>query len=527
MTDPSSTPPTSSRSSSRTPILVGVVVIALIAAVTVGVVWAQRSDDRALASWPTPTPTAEGTPAELESFYTQSLDWTDCGRAKCTKVEVPIDYDQPDGDTLELSVRLYPAANGRSERSLFVNPGGPGGSAVDFASSMSGSLGKSVTDVYDVVGVDPRGVGESTPLTCLDDDAFTEFVDTDPDPETPAEISDLREANAAMGEACEANSGELASHVSTHEVAEDMDVVRALLGRDQLDWFGASYGTQIGATYADLFPERVGRMILDGAVDPAATPFESAMGQVTGFQRAFDAYAADCIANDDCPLGGSVKEARATVAGLFDQLDRQPLPAGEGREVTEGQAFYGVALPLYSQQTWYVLTDALTQALEQNNGSTLAALSDAYFERQPDGSYNGNQGQVIYAVNCLDAGTDPTLQEVEAELPRFESVSPVFGRALGWGVLGCTDWPLKSDTPQEPVTAAGAAPIVVVGTTRDPATPYENSVKLAQELESGVLLSRDGDGHTAYNQGNTCIDETLDAYLVDGTVPDDGTKCPA
>ena len=475
--------------------------------------------------WEPPQATGESVDAPLARFYEQDLDWSECGDAHCTRVTVPIDYQDATGDTLELAVKLYPAGDDSSTRSIFVNPGGPGGSAVEFADALSTQFGSSVLDAYDVVGVDPRGVGDSTPLQCLSDEGFDAFTQTDPDPDDEAEVTELRQSITDLGTACQENSGELAAHVSTEEAARDMDVVRVLLGQPELDWFGASYGTQLGATYANLFPDKVGRMVLDGAVDPLEDSIEASLGQATGFQRAFDAYAADCVEQGSCPIGSSVDQARSTVADLLEQLDATPLPTQSDRVLTEGQAFYGVALPLYSEESWPVLTQALQQALA-GDGSTMMLLSDAYFSRDTDGSYAGNLGQVIYAVNCLDESDQPDLDTIRAALPRFEEASPVFGRSLGWGALGCTDWPIRPTSPQEPVPAEGAAPIVVVGTTRDPATPYESAVKLADQLSSGVLLTREGDGHTAYNSGNPCIDDAIDTYLVDGTVPEDGTICP-
>ncbi len=475
--------------------------------------------------WQPPQATGESVDAALTQYYEQNVEWTDCDEAQCAQVTVPIDYEDPTGDTLELAVKVHPSDDADASRAIFVNPGGPGGSAVDFADTMSTSFGSSVLDAYDVVGVDPRGVGESTPLECLSDADFDAFTQTDHDPDDSAEVTALRQSLTDLGTACQENSGELAAHVSTEEAARDMDVVRALLGQPKLDWFGASYGTVLGATYANLFPDTVGRMVLDGAVDPLEDSIEASLGQATGFQRAFDAYAAYCVDQGDCPIGSSVEEARATVADFLVELDATPMPTGVGRELTEGQAFYGLALPLYSEQTWDVLTQALQQAIVDGDGTTMLLLSDAYFSRDTDGSYMGNTGQVIYAVNCLDESEQPDLETVRDALPRFEQASPVFGRSLGWGALGCTDWPIRPTSPQEPVTAEGAAPIVVVGTTRDPATPYESAVKLADQLSSGVLLTREGDGHTAYNSGNQCIDDTIDAYLVDGEVPEDDKTC--
>jgi pimeloyl-ACP methyl ester carboxylesterase len=502
----------------RTTLLIAVV-LSLLVAVAVYAAFATRTS----GGFDEPTPLDAGAPKGLGSFYTQDLSWSDCDGGHCAWVTVPIDYAEPDGATTRLRMVVYPAT-GDSTRSIFVNPGGPGGSAIDYARNLKSALGDDVRDAADVVGVDPRGVGLSSPLTCLSDKKFDAYAAGDPDPDDAAEIAASRAAGKALGEACLASSGELAAHVSTVEVARDMDVVRALMGRQKLDWFGASYGTQVGAVYAELFPKKVGRMVLDGAVDPTLGPVDSSFAQAQGFQRALAAYAADCVTSSDCPLGDDADAGVAKIADLMDQLDATSLPGVGDRRLTEGLAFYGIAVTLYDQTTWPILSQALTAAFD-GDGSVLIALSDAYFERQPDGSYATNGGQVISAVNCLDSPGGLTLADVEKQTPRFVQESPVFGRALAFGALGCADWPIPSDNPLPAIDAQGAPPIVVVGTTRDPATPYESAVALAEQLESGVLLSRDGDGHTAYQSGNTCIKKAIDTYLADGTVPKKGTKC--
>jgi pimeloyl-ACP methyl ester carboxylesterase len=501
----------------RIPLIITAVVALLLGAI-VYAAYATRPN-----GFSEPEPLDAKAPAGLESFYQQDLDWSDCKSAKCAWVRVPIDYSKPDGATTRIRMTVYPATE-ESKRSIFVNPGGPGGSAIDFASTMESSFGDDVRKDADVVGVDPRGVGLSTPLTCLSDKDFDAYAASDPDPDDAAEVRTLRESFTALGQACLDRSGDLAAHVSTVEVARDMDVVRALLGRKKLDWFGASYGTELGSTYAELFPKRVGRMVLDGAVDPSLDAVESSYAQAVGFQRALTNYAKDCATSDSCPIGDDPEAGVAKIADLLDQLDAQPIKGAGDRELTEGLAFYGIAVTLYDKQTWQYLTQALTLALD-GDGSFLLTLADAYFERNPDGGYASNQGQVISAVNCLDSPGGLDEAAVEAETPRFEKASPVFGRALAWGAIGCADWPITSANPLPEIDGAGAPPIVVIGTTGDPATPYESAEALASQLESGVLLTREGDGHTAYLSGNTCIQRAVDKYLVDGTVPKKGTRC--
>lgn len=507
----------------KRPLLV-LIVLAAVAAVVVGVLVATRGDDSA----PTAQlePTGEKAPDGLQRFYDQELTWEDCGgERECATIEVPVDYDEPDGETTKLKAARY-LAEGDGTRVLFVNPGGPGGSAIDYAGSLAGSMGDEVRDAFTIVGVDPRGVGESSPLECLPDEQFDEYAASDPDPSSDAEVQEFRDAVKELGEACRKNSGDLAGHVSTEEAARDMDVARALLGQKKLDWFGASYGTQLGATYATLFPAKVGAMVLDGAVDPSKDVFGSSLGQATGFQRALDAYIASCVKFESCPLGQDADAAQRAIETLMSQLEDEPLPTGTDRELTKGRAFYGIAVTLYDKASWIALSQGLTAAL-RGDGSVLLQLNDAYFSRKGNGEYDGNIGWANIAVNCLDNRERPSVDEVEAELPTFEKASPVFGEALGWGVLGCSDWPEPAERPQVEIDAEGSAPIVVIGTTRDPATPYENAKALADQLgdSEGVLLTRDGDGHTAYGSGNQCIKKAVDAYLVDGTVPKDGLTC--
>jgi len=507
----------------RNTILVSLLGAALIAAISVAAITSMKDDK---AGSDKPAPAAEGVPSGLEEFYTQKLSWDDCGESQCTRVEVPVDYEKPDGDTLKLEVKVIPA-KGDGGRSLFVNPGGPGGEAIGFADYMESQLGEDVLDRYDVVGVDPRGVGKSTPVDCLSDRELDEYAASEPDPDNPAEVEAYRATAVTFGNGCEKKSGAIASHISTQEAARDFDVVRALLGSKTLDWFGASYGTELGATYATLFPKTVGRMVLDGAVDPTLTAEESAFGQTTGFQRALDAYIDDCVKQKTCPLGRDADAAEDRLIEFVDARDANPLDTGEERKLTQGLTFYGIAVTLYDKETWPILTQALTAAFK-GDGSVLLRLNDAYFRRQPDGSYSENLGEANVAINCLDSADDDeesTLQEVQDSLPRFAKASPVFGRALAWGALGCTDWPIKSTHPQVDVDATGSKPIVVLGTTRDPATPYEWAKALADELGTAVLVSRQGDGHTAYTSGNKCIKNLVDDYLVDGKVPKDGTIC--
>jgi pimeloyl-ACP methyl ester carboxylesterase len=460
----------------------------------------------------------------LRRFYSQRVTWEPCGGGdSCADVWVPLDYTAPNGPAITLKAKRQPAADpSRKVGSLFINPGGPGASGIDYLNSAP--FDEVINDVYDVIGFDPRGVGRSTPLDCVSDSQMDAYFAADPSPDTPAEIQQMRHEWARYTAGCVARSGPLLQHVSTVEAARDLDILRALVGDTALHFFGASYGTYLGATYAALFPKRVGRMVLDGAVDPLASPRRSELSSARGFETALTAYLQYCVGHGECPLGASVSKARSNLAAFFKQLDASPLSTSSQRQVTEGLAFYGVLGALYSRSLWPYLTQALIEAADQQ-GDGLLSLADNYTWRNLDGTFASSVIEILPAVSCLDHPEHESLAQIEAGESHFDKIAPVFGPYAAWYPYACSNWPVPRIQPVPDYTAKGAAPIVVVGTTRDPATPYQQAVNLAHELDSGVLLSRDGDGHTAYNSGNTCIDSAIDAYLADGTVPADGTMC--
>jgi pimeloyl-ACP methyl ester carboxylesterase len=490
---------------------------------------AQRSEEPAApdaGATRTSTPAPDGAPEGLESFYSQQLEWAECQTAfECASLEVPVDYADPDGGSIELALLRAPAT-GDAEGALVVNPGGPGGSGVDYATTAGAVVSPEVRQVYDLVGFDPRGVARSAPVTCYTDEQMDDFIGADPSPDDPAEEQAAEEGLEDFAEACADNAGEILGHVSTVEAAKDMDVLRAALGEEQLDYLGASYGTFLGTTYASLFPDRVGRFVLDGAIDPNLTGLETGLGQAAGFERATRAYVENCVDAGDCPLGDDVESAMAAIPAFLDQVDADPLPVSGDTvtELTEGWAMYGIIVAMYAQDFWPILTQAIERA-QQGDGTLLMFLANTYASRSSDGAYNGNGMQAIYAVNCLDrpANADVDLDTAAVEA-QFEEASPTWGRYLA-GDGACEYWPVEASETIDDYSAEGAAPIVVVGTTRDPATPHEWAVQLADTLDSGVLISYDGDGHTAYGRSNDCVDGAVDAYLLEGTVPEDGLTC--
>jgi pimeloyl-ACP methyl ester carboxylesterase len=471
-------------------------------------------------------PPATGAPSPaLARFYSQRLDWTDCGDGnECARLTVPLDYRRPGGRTIRLYVLEVPASGSRIG-SLVVNPGGPGAAGSSYAAGRGAYFGDPLLEHFDLVGFDPRGTGRSSPVDCLDDHAFNAYLSSDPDPSTPAEVANFRRQQQALAHGCAANSGALAGHVSTVESARDMDILRAALGEPRLNYFGASYGTKLGATYAQLFPQRVGRFVLDGAIDPTLGTRAAALQQAAGFQKALEAYAANCVQSDiGCFLGKDVAAVLQTVRTLLDQIAQRPLPTSDGRELTAGNAFYGIAATLYNRSYWILLSSALRAALS-GDGTQLMKLADAYAERNADGTFQSNFLEAFYDISCLDDPYSIPYAKVPSEIPAFLKASPVFGRVYAWGLTACDGFTPRSDEKPPTIHAPGAQPIVVIGTTRDPATPYREAVALAHQLDSGVLLSRDGDGHTGYHQGNACVDRAVDGYLVAGVVPKNGLSC--
>jgi pimeloyl-ACP methyl ester carboxylesterase len=302
-----------------------------------------------------------------------------------------------------------------------------------------------------------------------------------------------------------------------------VDVLRAALGDRKLSYFGASYGTFIGATYADRFPERVGRMVLDGALNPALSTTQLSLVQAKGFEVALRAYVGACVHRGRCFLGDSVDAATRSIRSFLDDVERRPLPGSGSRRLEVGNALLGIWLPLYNKTYWPLLDQAL-RAAYRGDGSTLLRLADAYVARGPNG-YEDNSLEALYAVNCLDHDDGVPSSQVGRYVARFEKASPTFGDAFAYGLSACVNWPVHSGRKSSPVEAKGAAPILVVGTTRDPATPLVWAEQLADQLDSGVLVRRDGDGHTGYRAGNACVDRTVERYLVQGTVPPAEVDC--
>lgn len=478
--------------------------------------------------------------ASGEDFITQELAWGECDDglpgAECTTYEVPLDHDDPDGERLEIAVKRFPAKSGDVIGSLLVNPGGPGGSGYDFVDHAPYIVSDAVRDRFDVVGFDPRGVGRSSPLVCLDAEGIDELIggvdevegDGDMSEVTEAELAELVEDSRGFVEACQANAPDLMMHMGTADVARDMDILRALLGDERLTYLGASYGTHIGAQYADQFPERVRALVLDGAVDPGQEQLDLSVAQATGFETALRSFVEDCLGLSDCPLGApgdSVDDGVEVLRGFLADTAEEPLSNSmDDREVNRARAELGVLAALYSENWWPRVREGLTAGMEDGDGTVLMELADDLYGREDLAAYENSTAALI-AVNCSDS---PSPRDVEAYVEAAAAAgeeSPIFGPTLAWGALPCAYWPEEAVAPVAELDAAGADPIMVVGTTRDSATPYEWSEALTEQLEPAFLVTRDGDGHTGYRMGDRCVDEIVDAYLIDLAVPEDGMAC--
>ncbi|MDP1878430.1 MAG: alpha/beta hydrolase [Actinomycetota bacterium] len=467
-----------------------------------------------------PLPTASG---PLANYYNQDVDWHSCGDADCATLTVPMDYEDPAGRTVELAMLRVPAT-GESYGTLFVNPGGPGGSAADYARAADYIASSSIREHYDIVGVDPRGVANSDPVQCLTGEQVDGFIEADGTPDSAAEEQEAIETSSEIGQLCAEEADEIYAHMGTVDAARDMDIARAAVGDEKLTYLGKSYGTMLGQTYAQLFPGNVGRMVLDGALPTSLDIVETSKGQADAFEVALRDFVSYCLGQQYCPVAGTVDEAVAQLRDWLSALDAAPLYDGD-RIMNEPVAMFAILSYLYFPPYDYQeLMPALASAMQDGDPKPLLNLLDARISRNPDGTYADNSTDAFYAVSCLDRPFTGTVEDVRRYAEEWAVSSPTFGEGLAWGLLPCKDWPATAEALAD-TSAEGAAPILVVSTRNDPATPYQWGVQMAEELPGAALLTWEGYQHTAYTQGSDCIDDAVDAYLLDGTLPAEGTIC--
>lgn len=479
----------------------------------------------------TSTPTGEDVAADLTPFYHQVLSWSSCGNGlQCSTADAPLHWSDPGANSIELALVRKPATSANRLGSLLVNPGGPGGSGYDFVlDSVDYATDARLQASYDIVGFDPRGVNRSTAVSCYDSPAELDAYIYDIFPGKPGSDEWLvaaSAASAAFGERCLELTGALLGTVDTLSAARDLDMLRAILGDEKLSYLGYSYGTLLGQVYAELFPDKTGRLVLDGAVDPAATDFEATAAQARGFESALKAFLEDCATASDCPFTGSIDESFVEIRALLDSLDASPLFAADddGRQLGSSAMFTAIILPLYNQGNWQSLRELFTTVMQGDPGYAFQ-LADSYNNRNPDGSYSDNRTEAFIAINCLDARGDGDVATMRSEANDLRRLAPVFGPQMSWGGTGCPNWPVPSKRDRVPIVAAGSADILVVGTTNDPATPYSWAVTVADTLQNGHLVTYEGEGHTAYNKSNSCVNDVVDDFLIDGTVPAADPMC--
>ena len=520
-------------------------VLAAVAGVCLGVVGAGAVPAAALtAAGPTAAASSKAAvPQGLESFYSQKVEWYDCVATagveksaektgfQCAKVTVPLDYSQPDGQTIEIAMKKHLATGSVRQGTLFMNPGGPGGSGVDNVGAMATTTFAGVQKAYDIIGFDPRGVGSSTAITCSTDAEAKAMEGVSPVDGAGAPVAFEKRA-AVMSErfkqleadcASRTKPTELLDHVDTVSVARDLDVLRALSGDQKLNYTGFSYGTYLGATYAELFPANTGRLVLDGALDPSLSYSERRQGQALGFERALRNYVAWCQSGQSCPLTGDTDAGVKQIGDVFTSANQSPVPSSDpNRPVTGEEMKRIVGFVLYfPESSWSAVSEALGQVINEHDASAFRAMADQ-IAAQPQVNAGANIG-----INCLDYRVEGDMATWTAQSKELERIAPRFATVTEAGDLGCQAWGHTGTQPSKALHAKGAAPILVIGTTGDPATPYEWAEALADQLDSGQLLTWEGNGHAAYaNSGHgPCVTQAVDTYLLTGTMPKKGLTC--
>jgi pimeloyl-ACP methyl ester carboxylesterase len=523
----------------RTSILSGVLVIGVVAALG-----ACTSSSKPSAAKSTAAKTSTQAPVPGSSFVERPAVWTPCpdiaedmtGSANaaftfdCATIQVPQDWHSPNnGKTFDIAI-VRARSNSQKNRigSLVVNPGGPGGSGVQLAAGLVDSqsslaLPSAITDRFDIVGFDPRGVGESTEVQCLTPATEDSLFGADPDPATQGDFDAVVALNKAAVAPCLAKYGSELPLFSTEQASRDIDAVRVAVGDTKLTYLGYSYGTLLGATYAQLFPQNVRALVLDGTIDPKQDAVQRSQSQAGGFEHAFNDFSTWCKANaSKCPIASDpLGEVMAAVA----KGRTSPVTGPDGRRATAGWIITGVSEAMYTQSEWPTMATAIAQ-LKSGTATGIFQLADEYAERSPNGQYS-NLFDANDAVNCADLANEPTVAQVRTYQLAWRVTYPLFGAALATGMLTCAVgvWPGARD-PYPTGAATGAPPIVLVGTTGDPATPYAQTAKLAAMLGDAHIVTWEGEGHTAYPQ-TTCIINAVDAYLINLTVPAAGLTCPA
>lgn len=463
-------------------------------------------------------------PSPLAAFYHQHLDWHACAGGQCATLRVPLDYSHPGGAVIGIAV--FRAASTRPQDrigSLVVNPGGPGASGIDFAREAASFFPAEVRQRFDIVGFDPRGVDRSDPIQCLSNHQLDVLTGSPAYPTDAAEQSQLVSLAKQLASSCQRRYGILLDHVSTLDVARDMDILRAALGESKLTYYGASYGTFLGTIYAEHFAKRIRAMVLDSALNPALSAAEDDLQQAESFEHLLDLFITWCTGQADCPLGSTPQAAMARLQALIQQVDRKPLPGLGDRGVGTGPLITALAGAMYAPESGFpVLEQALAQALA-GDGSLLFEIADSYNGRNPNGQYSNLIVSNI-AINCVDRPYARAVQAYAAKATQAEQMAPVFGAAIAWGDLPCAFWPARPELTPAPARDPGGPPVLIVDTENDPATPYQWGAALSHQLSQARLLTYDGEGHVAIGR-DACVDEAIATYLTSLRLPPAAAVC--
>ncbi len=446
----------------------------------------------------------------IKDYKSQELNWRECYDGfECSSFKVPVDYEKIDNQSFTLRALRHSALDQENKLgSILVNPGGPGGSAIFYAFNAESILSSKINQRYDIVGFDPRGINESDEIRCLSDTEEDAFLSADASDGRAASIAALSAISKDFAEKCAKAAGSKLGHYSTLEAAKDMEILRILLNEKKLNFLGKSYGTYLGTLYAALYPESVGRMVLDGAVSPNVSMREQQLAQAVAFDKALNNF-----------LATQKRFKLADIKRLLLEAETNPIKGADGRLASESIAITAIATTLYdSGDGWRNLNKMLVQAIVKQNPTEMFKQADAYNNRDSSGNYYSNQTDVSIIINCLDWEEPRTIEEMASDRGEFIKAAPIFGPYLYLATLPCKYWKSEPQLPPVPLKNIDTTPVLVIGVTNDPATPYEWAQDLAKVFTNGKLLTLNGDGHTGHNQGNICIDLVVDSYFLTGKI---------
>ena len=481
----------------------------------------------ALASSLIPFTTSTAT-TTLAPYLDQNLKWSTCANGQCASLRVPLDYTNLAlGDiSIAVSRTLHTGAN--FQGSIVVNPGGPGSPGLDFAKYVAKEIAPAVAKEFDFIGFDPRGVGKSAPVTCMTAQQTAKWLSMDSTPDTPTETAAVMKAAGKISAGCLKYSPRMAPNVGTPFATQDLDLLRSALHEEKLNWLGFSYGTSLGTSYIQAFPNRVGRFVLDGAVDPALNGMQLSLGQSQGFQRAFQNYAQQCLAQAPCAIGTTRAGITSRVNSLLKRLDTRPLPTKDGTLLTQALGTSAIFTAMYTTDMWELLTEALRSAY-QGDGTGLLELSWMGSDQTGPTTFGSNMQSAYYAIDCWDSPAAPGAPGLAAAAKHWAINAPIpeMARSMSWSNAPCSLWFAHDTQPPAPASSTTTAPVLIIGTRFDPATPYAWSQALHKQLATSTLLTYGGNGHTAFGGGSTCVDSSVNDYLLTGRMPSSGKTCPA